>query len=105
MVNVDCDDEMNGKLESVANPGDSGEPGLEAEAPSEIKIYLLIGCGAFLYIFLCLVVIYTIKSCFKFTWFGNNYYTCSCIKNSLESSGLQPLLVNVTVLSIGKQLI
>ena len=33
MVNVNCDDEMNDKLESVANPGDGGEPGLEAEAP------------------------------------------------------------------------
>lgn len=48
MVNVDCDDEMNGKLDSVASPGDDGETGLEAEAPiSEIKIYFLIGCGAF----------------------------------------------------------
>ena len=33
MVNVDCDDEMNEKLESVENPGDGGEPGLEVEAP------------------------------------------------------------------------
>ena len=44
------------------------------------------------YTSLCLVVMYTIKSCFKFTWFdNNNYYTCSFVKNSLESSGLQPL--------------
>ena len=33
MVDVNCDDEMNVKLESVENRGDGGEPGLEAEAP------------------------------------------------------------------------
>ena len=29
------------------------------------------------YASLCLVAMYIINSCFKFTWFGNNYYTCS----------------------------
>ena len=30
------------------------------------------------YTSLCLVVMYTIKSCFKFTWFGNNNYYSEC---------------------------
>ena len=30
---MSSDDEINVKLESVANRGDGGEPGLEAEAP------------------------------------------------------------------------
>ena len=33
MVSVNCGDEMNVKLEPVANRGDGGEPGQEAEAP------------------------------------------------------------------------
>ena len=37
VVNVNCGDEMNVKLESVANRGDGGEPGLEAEAPIKEK--------------------------------------------------------------------
>lgn len=48
MVNVDCDDEMNGKLDFVVSFGDDGEIGLEVEVfISEIKIYFLIGCGVF----------------------------------------------------------